>query len=937
MTLLLELKAPVAAVLPTVSWVIAGQQRAVFLADRHQGVLDLEVARRALQLGRLHEGGGREAVDRQVGRGGDAAAVLQGGDAAVDGRDVRLQGADAAVDGRDVRLQGADAAVDGRDRAAERVEGGHQGVAAVALGLAPAVRLDLDDAEVAQDPPPGEGRPEEQAADELGRELLLDEVEQAVALGHCGVPSKVPGVERREAAAAQVPPVRFRLGIGVAGELERGVREDGGGRQGRPGQEGLDHGRRHVGAQQGLEARVGADREVARVRLRLGQEARAGDGVVDLRLGSPAGPVLGQGRCQQRIQLRAEVEERIGLGRGVITGKIHVAQGICNLLIHFGPRVEVEQRGDDLGVDLAAVVVARQSRADGRGHRAAGGVVGQLAGHEARHLPLVPVGHEGRGDEGQHLRLVLELGQVESIDGGRDRCARFRLGVGFAAGVAVRLDEDGVVQVLKGGGQGAGHRQVAQHIAAPEQVEGRAAVPGLAVGQRHRRRDGGVRLGRGIVGSDGRRDGGVRLDAGVVGREGCRDGGVPLGRRPVGHQGIGDGLGRLCRRAVIGKLGVRVALGLVDGRHHGDGDFGSREVVGQSRGDGVVGLLRGVRIAAEAQGPIIVGQGNAQGARGVDVADLVRAGQKVPGHVPQPGGGVDQVGSATERGDLRQNAIDGGLQGELQRVEVSCRGEGPGVLEGQDLRVMAIQPGVPQGQRGVHRGLLDEREQRRCDELAHVGGRGPQVHSGGEVAGADQGEQSGGDGLGDVACRLAGRHVQGQLVHDALERVRGCDAGQRRVVGRGDATVHRCRGGMVAELQIHGGRRALAVDLDLEGVQGGLAGLGGQAQGQTGVDRGEAGSVGRDEALRHGEVAGQSVGGRAATWPCRAAMAAALVPMSAVCWVLVSRGMYAVRTVANCPAEMPWSSMTGGSVTPSSRIRPVRVDGKSDIYISLAH
>ena len=256
----------------------AGQQRAVLLADRHQGVLDLEVARRALQLGRLQEGGGGEAVDRQIGGGGDAAAVLQGGD--------------AAVDGADVRLQGAHAAVDGRDRAAERVEGGHQGVAAVALGLAPAVRLDLDDAEVAQDPPPGEGRPEEQAADELGRELLLDEVEQAVALGHCGVPSKVPGVERREAAAAQVPPVRFRLGIGVAGELERGVREDGGGRQGRPGQEGLDHGRRHVGAHQGLEARVGADREVARVRLRLGQEARAGDGVVDLRLGPPRRPVL---------------------------------------------------------------------------------------------------------------------------------------------------------------------------------------------------------------------------------------------------------------------------------------------------------------------------------------------------------------------------------------------------------------------------------------------------------------------------------------------------------------------------------------------------------------------------------------------------------------------------------------------------------------------
>ena len=163
------------------------QQRAVFLADRYQGVLNLEVARCALQLGRLHEGGGGEAVDRQIG-GGDAAAVLQGGD--------------AAVDGADVRLQGAHAAVDGRHRASERVEGGHQGVAAVALRLAPAVRLDLDDAAVAQDGPPGEGRPEEQAADELRRELLLDEVEEAVALGHRRVPSEVPGVKRREVAAA---------------------------------------------------------------------------------------------------------------------------------------------------------------------------------------------------------------------------------------------------------------------------------------------------------------------------------------------------------------------------------------------------------------------------------------------------------------------------------------------------------------------------------------------------------------------------------------------------------------------------------------------------------------------------------------------------------------------------------------------------------------
>ena len=133
---------------------------------------------------------------------------------------------------------------------------------------------------------------------------------------------------------------------------------------------------------------------------------------------------------------------------------------------------------------------------------------------------------------------------------------------------------------------------------------------------------------------------------------------------------------------------------------------------------------------------------NAQGARGVQVTDyLVGPSQQVPGHVADPSGGVDQVGSPTERGDLRQDSVDGGLQGELQRVEVSCRGEGPGVLEGEDLRVVPVQAGVPEGQRGVHRGLLDEREQRCCNELTHVGGRGPESHSGGEVAGAGHGQR----------------------------------------------------------------------------------------------------------------------------------------------------------------------------------------------------
>ena len=259
----------------------------------------------------------------------------------------------------------------------------------------------------------GEGRPEEQAAYEPRRELLLDEVEEAVALGHRGVPHKIPGVERREVAAAQVPPVRFCLRIGVAGELERGVREDGGGRQGRPGQEGLDHGWRHVGAHQGLEACIGADREVPLVGQRLGQEPRAGDGVVDLGLGPRAGPVLGEGGRELGVQFGPRVERQqlaghvaLRLGLRVVIAQIHRARrGVGDGLVHFGLRVEVQQSRDDLGINLEAVVVAGQGRGDGRGHRAARGVVTELARHVGRDFRLVPIGHQLAGDEGQHLRL----------------------------------------------------------------------------------------------------------------------------------------------------------------------------------------------------------------------------------------------------------------------------------------------------------------------------------------------------------------------------------------------------------------------------------------------------------------------------------------------------------------------------------------------------
>ena len=123
---------------------------------------------------------------------------------------------------------------------------------------------------------------------------------------------------------------------------------------------------------------------------KLGQEARAGDGVVDLRLGSPRRPILGERGRELGVQLGPRVKPKqlaghvaLRLGLRVVIAQIHVPQGVCNLLIHFGPRVEVEQRGNDLAIDLAAVVVARQSRADAAAHRAVRGVVGELAGHEA--------------------------------------------------------------------------------------------------------------------------------------------------------------------------------------------------------------------------------------------------------------------------------------------------------------------------------------------------------------------------------------------------------------------------------------------------------------------------------------------------------------------------------------------------------------------------
>ena len=248
----------------------------------------------------------------------------------------------------------------------------------------------------------------------------------------------------------------------------------------------------------------------------------------------------------------------------------------------------------------------------------------------------------------------------------------------------------------------------------------------------------------------------------------------------------------------------------------------------------------------------------------MQVAQSTGTQKKVPGNLSGPGLGIDQVAGApgAESGQLRQNGVDGRLEGSLEGREVSGASERPLALQRCKQRLGSVEAPVPQGQGGVQSRLLDEGQQGRCDELAHVGWRGPEGHRGGEVAGAGHGKQGRGDGLTDVAGRLAGRHIEGQLVHDRLERIRGRHRCEGGVVGAGDSAVHGCRGRMVRELEVHGGRRAFAVDFDLQSIHGRLVGFRSQALGQAGVDGHEAGGVGQNGALGGCEVAGQGVRGQ---------------------------------------------------------------------------
>ena len=147
----------------------------------------------------------------------------------------------------------------------------------------------------------------------------------------------------------------------------------------------------------------------------------------------------------------------------------------------------------------------------------------------------------------------------------------------------------------------------------------------------------------------------------------------------------------------------------------------------------------------------------------MQVADLISAGQQVEGDLARPGWGIDEVRGTAERGELREDAVDGCLQGR----DLAGQGEGPRALQRQDVGVVAVQPAVSERQCGVEGRLLDVGQQSRGDPLVHVGG-----------------------------C-LPCRQIDGQLVHHRFQGV-GCrNSRQRCVVGRSDAAVHRSRRGVI--------------------------------------------------------------------------------------------------------------------------------------------
>ena len=91
-----------------------------------------------------------------------------------------------------------------------------------------------------------------------------------------------------------------------------------------------------------------------------------------------------------------------------------------------------------------------------------------------------------------------------------------------------------------------------------------------------------------------------------------------------------------------------------------------------------------------------------------------------------PSGGVDEVGGSAERGDFREQAVDGGLERDLQGGQVPARGVGPGILQRQDGGVGGVQPRVLEGLACIVGALGDVPQQCRGDVPARLVARGLQ-------------------------------------------------------------------------------------------------------------------------------------------------------------------------------------------------------------------
>ena len=82
----------------------------------------------------------------------------------------------------------------------------------------------------------------------------------------------------------------------------------------------------------------------------------------------------------------------------------------------------------------------------------------------------------------------------------------------------------------------------------------------------------------------------------------------------------------------------------------------------------------------------------------MQVPHLVCTGEQVPSDLALPGGGVHEIGGSAESGDFCEQAVDGGLQRDLQRGQLAAGGEGPGALQRQDGGVGGVESDDSRGE-----------------------------------------------------------------------------------------------------------------------------------------------------------------------------------------------------------------------------------------------